>query len=169
MTIHSEHPFADPQDDPLRRFRGRVGGTVSLWTSGRGPDRAGLTVTSYVVAMGDPPQVLALIDPESELAAAAATEGRVAVQLLEWQHRDLAETFAGLFPSPGGPFRAGAWQDTDWGPVLTDASGWLGARVSVGRPLGWSHVLEGAVEHVELRESSRALLHRRGRYLTVEG
>ena len=32
VTIHAEHPFRDPEPDPVRRFRGRVGGTVSLWT-----------------------------------------------------------------------------------------------------------------------------------------
>ena len=36
MTIHTSHPFADPEPDPLRRLRGRVGGAVSLWTAGRG-------------------------------------------------------------------------------------------------------------------------------------
>ena len=35
MTIHSEHPFLDPDADPVRRLRGRLGGAVTLWTSGR--------------------------------------------------------------------------------------------------------------------------------------
>ena len=39
MTIHREHPFADA-DDPLRRFRGRLGGVVTLWTSGGSGPRA---------------------------------------------------------------------------------------------------------------------------------
>jgi hypothetical protein len=44
MTIHASNPFAaDP--DPVRRFRGRLGGAVSLWTAGDGPGRAGLTVS----------------------------------------------------------------------------------------------------------------------------
>ena len=169
MTIHTEHPFSDPADDPVRRFRGRLGGTVSLWTTGSGAGRAGLTVTSYVVANGDPPHVLGLVDPESELAETAQKTQRLVVQLLEWQHREVAETFAGLFPSPGGLFRGGPWSDTDWGPVLDDASAWAGVRiVEEPRAAGWSLLLEGSVEHVELRQSSRPLLHRRGRYLTLE-
>lgn len=169
VTIHSEHPFADPDDDPVRRFRGRVGGAVSLWTTGAGAARAGLTVTSYAVANGDPAQVIGLVDPESELADAVADSRAVVVQLLEWRHRDLAETFAGLLPSPGGPFRAGEWTPTAWGPALTDATAWAGVRL-LGEPrtVGWSLLLEGAVEHVEVRESTRPLLHRRGRYLTLE-
>lgn len=170
MTIHSEHPFAEPHDDALRRFRGRVGGTVSLWTSGSGTDRAGLTLTSYVVAHGEPAKVLGLVDPESELADAVREGGRVVVQLLEWRHRALAETFAGLLPSPGGPFRAGEWRETEWGPALTDAPSWLGVRLSPDpREVGWSLLLEGVVEHVEVGEAAQPLLHRRGRYLTIEG
>lgn len=170
VTIHTEHPFADPDDDPIRRLRGRVGGTVSLWTAGSGADRAGLTVTSYLVANGEPPHVLGLVDAESELAEAADDGATLTVQLLEWRHRDLAEVFAGLLPSPGGPFRAGEWEQTSWGPVLTDASAWAGVRLVGGsRTVGWSSLLEGVIEHVEVGESSSPLLHRRGRYVTVGG
>ena len=38
MTIHSGHPFPTP-DDPVRRLRGRLGGTVSLWTAGDDVER----------------------------------------------------------------------------------------------------------------------------------
>ena len=169
MTIHSGHPFADGGDDPGRRFRGRLGGTVSLWTAGPAEGRAGLTVTSLVVANGSPPHVLGLVDPESELADVAQETGAFVVQLLEWRHRELAEVFAGLFPAPGGPFAASEWVTSEWGPVLGDASAWVGVRLlGEPRPAGWSLVLEGTVEHTEVRESSRPLLHRRGRYLTLE-
>ena len=36
VTIHTEHPFLDPDGDPVRRLRGRLGGAVTLWTSGDG-------------------------------------------------------------------------------------------------------------------------------------
>ena len=37
VTIHSEHPFLEPESDrdPVRRLRGRLGGAVTLWTVGR--------------------------------------------------------------------------------------------------------------------------------------
>ena len=54
------------------------------------------------------------------------------------------------------------------GPVLTDASAWLGARlVGEPRPSGWSLLVEAAVEHVEVGTSEQPLLHRRGRYLSL--
>ncbi len=169
MTIHSEHPFTEEQDDPVRRFRGRLGATVSLWTTGAGADRAGLTVSSFLVVNGAPGRVIGVVDPESELAEAVAETRTCVVQLLEWRDRSLAEAFAGLLPAPGGAFRMDEWHDTDWGPVLAGASAWLGIRLSEEpRPTGWSLAVEAEIEHVELGESQQPLLHRRGRYLSID-
>ena len=63
MTIHSTHPFADPDPDPARRLRGRLGGAVSLWTAGEPEETrgwAGLTVSSLMLAGGEPARLLAL-------------------------------------------------------------------------------------------------------------
>lgn len=168
MTIHSEHPFLQPESerDPVRRLRGRLGGAVTLWTTGSGADRAGLTVSSVMVAGGEPGHVLALVDPDSDLADALEDGRAVVVQLLEWEHRDLAEAFAGLAPAPGGPFRLGSWSDTEWGPVLDGVSAWAGVRLA-GEPrtVGWSLLLDTVVEHVEIGEERQPLVHRRGRYV----
>jgi flavin reductase (DIM6/NTAB) family NADH-FMN oxidoreductase RutF len=171
VTIHSEHPFAEPESerDPVRRLRGRLGGAVTLWTTGEGRGRAGLTVSSLMIANGDPAHVLALVDPDSDFADTVEDTGTAVVQLLEWPHRDLAEAFAGLAPAPGGPFRVGTWVDTDWGPRLEDASAWAGVRVtSQQREVGWSLLLDMTVEHVEVGEEREPLVHRRGRYVRAE-
>jgi flavin reductase (DIM6/NTAB) family NADH-FMN oxidoreductase RutF len=167
VTIHAEDPFADPPElrDAVRRLRGRLGATVSLWTAGEGADRAGLTVSSYMVAGGDPGHVLALVDPVSDLADAVAESGRCVVQLLEWRHRALADAFAGTAPAPGGPFRLADWQGTEWGPVLEGASAWAGLRVVDTREVGWSLLLDGVIERTELAEQVAPLVHRRGRYI----
>ncbi len=172
VTIHSEHPFLEPEPerDPVRRLRGRLGGTVSLWTSGTGASRAGLTVSSLMVAHGDPAHVLALLDPDSGLAAAVRGTGTAVVALLDWPHRDLADAFAGVAPAPGGPFTLGSWTDTDWGPVLDGVSAWAGLRVTdPPREVGWSLLVDGVVEHVWLGEPGPPLVHRRGRYLRPGG
>lgn len=168
VTIHDEHPFADPESerDPARRLRGRLGGTVALLTAGAGADRAGLTVSSLMVAHGDPAHVLALLDPDSDLASAIGATGAAVVQLLEWRHRDLADAFAGTAPAPGGPFTLGSWADTDWGPLLDGASAWAGLRFAEpAREVGWSLLVDGVVERIRLGESTRPLVHRRGRYV----
>ena len=115
MTIHREHPFATPEGDrrPVRRLRGRLPLPVTVWTSAYGGRRAGWTVSSMMVADGEPAEILGLVDAESDLADLIEESGTVAVSLLGWGDRGLAEVFAGLAPAPGGPFRTGAaWTDT---------------------------------------------------------
>ncbi len=168
MTIHSSHPF--PTDDDLpRRLRGRSGGAVSLWTAGSGRDRAGLTVTSFMVAGGEPPRLLALLDPDSDLAEALDVGSLAVVHLLSWAHRDLAEAFAGAAPAPGGPFRTGSFEDTASGPRLMDAGTWADVQVESVTEVGWSALVTATVTHLEVGDDDRPLLHRRGRYATLEG
>ena len=140
LTCSGEHPQRAPVPgarvprDPVRRLRGRLGGAVSLWTSGTGVHRAGLTVSSLMVAPGEPGRVLGLVDPDSDLALAVEETGTAVVQLLSWEHRDLADVFAGVAPAPGGAFRSATWEETRWGPVLAGVSAWAGIRVAGGAP-----------------------------------
>jgi hypothetical protein len=137
VTIHSSHPFRDPEADPVRRLRGRLGGAVTLWTAGEGEDVfewAGLTVTSVLVAV------------------------------LTWDDRDLADAFAGTAPAPGGPFRQAEFTSGPWGPRLTRAATWAGVRLESATPVGWSSLVTCVVEEVTVGEDD-PLIHRRGRYL----
>ena len=164
MTIHSSHPFATPpeQRDAARRLRGRLASTVSLWLAGAGRARVGLTVSSMLVALGEPARVIGLVDPDSDLAAGLSD--RFTVVLLAEGDHGIAETFAGLAPAPGGLFREG-FGDTDWGPVLPGRS-WAGVRLESTRELGWSREVVGVIDHVELVEGE-PLLHLQGRYRTA--
>ncbi|MEJ7706094.1 MAG: flavin reductase family protein [Nocardioidaceae bacterium] len=172
MTIHSEHPFATPDSerDQARRFRGRLGGTVALATTSAGSQRHGLTVSSLMMATGAPAHVVALLDPDAAFTE-VLLETRVAViQVLEWRHRKLADAFAGVFPAPGGAFRMAEWASTPWGPRLVDASAWCGVRLVDGEPteVGWSVLVDGVVEKVQLLDEMQPLIHRRGRYQRPE-
>ena len=172
MTIHTEHPFADPPErrDAARRLRARLGGQVSLWTTGPGTGSgpAGLTVSSMLVALGEPARVLGLLDPDSDLAdrltGHAAPPARLVVQLLEWRHRDLAEQFAGQMPAPGGPFGAAAWVESGAGPRLADATTWAECTVESTREVGWSLEVVARIDDAVVGEPDDPLLHRRGGY-----
>lgn len=166
MTIHSGHPFLEPeaQRDVVRRLRGRIGGVVTLWTAGDGPDRAGLTVSSLMLANGPEPRLLALVDPDSALIERMRETGRVVVQLLSWPHRDLADAFAGTAPAPGGPFRMAEFEQSDWGPRLVGADTWAGARLVEEATAGWSVLVTCEVDEITIGDDAPPLVHRRGRY-----
>jgi flavin reductase (DIM6/NTAB) family NADH-FMN oxidoreductase RutF len=177
VTIHAGHPFAtpEPERNPLRRWRGRMIAPVSVWAAGDETGRAGWTLSSFLVADGEPPEVLGLLDEDSALAdrltsADLAPGAPLTVNLLGWAHRGLADAFAGVAPAPGGPFTVGSWLPTRWGPVLADAPGWLGARlVGEPQPAGWSLLVRAVVEHVELgpEPPDGMLGYLRGRYRAV--
>jgi flavin reductase (DIM6/NTAB) family NADH-FMN oxidoreductase RutF len=165
VTIHSSHPFATPggDRDPVRRLRGALGGAVTLWTAGEGHDRAGLTVTSLLVAPGDQPRLLALLDPDSDLAEQLLATRRAVVQVLAWRHRDLAEMFAGTAPAPGGPFRQAAFVDTAYGPRLADAGTWAEVDLEGERTVGWSREVSCLAGRIVVGDEV-PLVHRRGRF-----
>jgi flavin reductase (DIM6/NTAB) family NADH-FMN oxidoreductase RutF len=167
--IHSTDPFAAPEDDrsPVRRFRGRLASAVTLWTAPGPAGPAGLTVSSTVLAAGDPPRLLGLLDEESELWAAVEAAGRFAVAPLGAAHRQLADRFAGLMPAPGGPFAGLEWTQTPYGPVPVDAGTWAGCRLDAARPYGYALLVEATVEQVEIGAEQTPLLHYRGRYRTA--
>lgn len=164
MTIHSGHPFADPDPDPVRRLRGRLGGAVTLWTAGDASERAGLTVSSLLVAMGPEPRLLALLDPDSDLVEVLRDTGRAVVQLLSWPDRQLAEAFAGTAPAPGGLFRQAEFVDSPHGPRLASAGSWADVRLEAEREVGWSVEVSAVVEHAVVGADDDPLLHRRGRF-----
>ena len=169
MTIHSEHPFLPPEDErnPIRRLRGRLISPVTVWTAYDSPGPVGLTVSSMLVADGAPGRILGLLDPDSDLFEAVHRSGLVAVSVLSWEHRHLADAFAGVAPAPGGPFRMAQWLDTEWGPVLAPAVAWAGCRLDdQPRQLGWGMFVQAAVDRVELGDDAQPLGYRRGRYLS---
>jgi flavin reductase (DIM6/NTAB) family NADH-FMN oxidoreductase RutF len=165
MTIHTDDPFADPDPDPVRRLRGRLGSAVSLWTAGEAESRAGLTVSSLMVSGGRPGRVLGLLDPDADLVAALETTGRAVVQLLSWRHRGLAEAFAGTVPAPGGPFRTGSFTDTAYGPRLEDATTVALVALEDARNVGWSRLVTCTLDEVTLGDDPEPLVHRRGRWV----
>jgi flavin reductase (DIM6/NTAB) family NADH-FMN oxidoreductase RutF len=165
VSIHHVDPFATPEEhrSAARRLRGRLPAAVTLWTA---PGPAGLTVSSVLVADGDPGHVLGLVDDESELWAAAQAAGVFAVTALTPADRQLADRFAGLLPAPGGLFQGYGWSETPYGPVPVEPRSWAGCRLADARPVGWSLLVDGVLEHVELVDAD-PLVHHRGRYREI--
>ena len=82
-----------------------------------------------LVADGDPGEVIGLVDEESRWPTSCprphGDREPAGVGSARWPMHSLE------LPPPGGPFALAAWNDTDWGPVLTNSLGWIGARLSL--------------------------------------
>jgi flavin reductase (DIM6/NTAB) family NADH-FMN oxidoreductase RutF len=142
---------------------------VTLWTSGADAGRAGLTVSSVLVADGEPAYVIGVIDALSDLADVLRSTEAAVVNILGWPHRQLADQFGYVAPAPGGPFRYAQWDSTEWGPALAGASAWAGCRLAaIPDELGWGLQVRMRIEHVEVGDDVAPLIHRRGRYFTVQ-
>lgn len=170
MTIHGEHPFLPPEGErgPVRRFRGRLPSPVTLWTSSHDGERAGLTVSSVLVADGDPGHVVGIVDPDSDLWDTLRSSGRAVVAILTDRHRALADAFGYVAPAPGGPFKLGAFGDTDWGPVL-EGTTWAGCVLADPEPptVGWGLQVRLEIAQIVVGPDEPGLIHRRARYFTV--
>ncbi|WP_110238703.1 flavin reductase family protein [Nocardioides gilvus] len=166
MTIHSSHPFTGPRDAPdeVRQLRGRIGGVVTLWTTGTGAARSGLTVSSVMVARGEEGRFLALVDPLSDFAEEFDRNGRAVVHLLRWQHRDLADIFAGLSPAPGGAFASADFTGASHGPRLMSAGSWAQVEREGADEVGWSTLYTCRIVEAHVEDEDDPLVHRRGRY-----
>ena len=168
MTIHDdEHPFADPEDerDPIRRFRGRLAAPVTVITSGGPDDRAGLTVSSIIVAEGQPPTVHFLCGPENDVWDRIVETGTFVVHVLEERHSAISDAFAFIRPSPGGPFKGLEVVDSPHGPVITSIQTRAACRHVFHRELTAHALVEGAIESVSLHDMQRPLGWFRGSYL----
>ena len=169
--IHEEHPFATPVEDrdPVRRFRGRLAAPVTVITAGEAGARTGLTVSSLVVAEGEPARVYFLLGQATDLYDAIRDTGRFVVHVLEDDHRELGDRFAGLRPSPGGLFAGLEVVDGAYGPELPE----LGSRLLCcheSEAECMVHVLEaGIIEETVVHELGDPLVYFRGRYRRLGG
>lgn len=169
MTIHSEHPFLPPEDerDPLRRLRGRMPAPVSIWTSEDSQSRDGWTISSFLVADGQPAELVALVDEDSDWWEVFCRTGLATVNVLASGQGPIADVFARVAPSPGGPFRTGDWESGSHGPRLKGAAAWVEVALADEDPThaGWGLLVRARVEGIEVAGHEPALGHLRGRYL----
>jgi len=184
IRIGGQHPFATPPDrrSPARRLRGRLLAPVTAWTAGtlegsgeprrgapvdRGPAAAGLTVSSVLVAEGQPARLLGLIDPTSALWEAVQQAGAFVVHVLQAGDRALAERFAEIRPPVRGAFAGLEVTGSRWGPLLGGRRSWAACSLAGSTPTGYAELVEGAIERLELPDGEDPLAWLHGRYVSV--
>jgi flavin reductase (DIM6/NTAB) family NADH-FMN oxidoreductase RutF len=167
--IHRSHPFVTPEGgrEPVRRFRGRLAAGVTVWTAGA-DEPAGLTVSSVMVAEGEPSLVIGLINDTTDLFEKIRATGTFVVHVLDTEHRRLAERFAGTFPSPGGLFHDLQWSPSEHGPALEEHADRAGCRVREVHDAGYQKVVVATIEAVSLGELDSPLVYFRGKYRRLD-
>ena len=164
--IHKEHPFMTPPDlrDPARQLRGRLASGVTLLTSG-GPDhRTGLTVSSLLIAEGEPSRVVALVGEATDLWFAIEQSGSWVLHVLGSGDRQLSDTFAGVRPSPGGLFVGLDVEDTPWGPAVATLGVRAYCRLERSVETGFHRLVTGTIDQIDFEDLDEPIVYYRGRY-----
>jgi 3-hydroxy-9,10-secoandrosta-1,3,5(10)-triene-9,17-dione monooxygenase reductase component len=169
IRIGRQPPFAVPPErrDPARRLRGRLVAPVTVWTAGHPPAGAGLTVSSVLVAEGQPARLLGLIDPTSAFFEAAQENRAFVVHVLAAGDRALAERFSEVRPPIRGPFERLQVAESPWGPVLGGSRPRAACRLVGSAPVGYAELVEGVLEQLELPDLDDPLAYLHGSYRSV--
>lgn len=123
---------------------------------------------SLFIAEGEPSHVVGLINDLTDLYDSLSGSGRFVVHILESEHRTLADRFAGLWPSPGGPFQGLEIEMTEWGPALAAIENRAFCRVTDVTQAGYQRLVRGEIERLDVGDIVHPLLHFRGRYRSLD-
>jgi 3-hydroxy-9,10-secoandrosta-1,3,5(10)-triene-9,17-dione monooxygenase reductase component len=167
--LHYGEPWAAPPEarDPLRRLRGRLVLPVTVWLAAS-PEGSpvGLTISSVLLAQGEPPMLAGLVSAATELGElfASGSAKSFAVHVLGASHRRLAQHFSGELPGERVAVSSSAW-----GFVLDEVEDRLFCRARSTRDFGWSLLVEAVVEATEAGPARRGLAWYHGEYRVLEG
>jgi flavin reductase (DIM6/NTAB) family NADH-FMN oxidoreductase RutF len=163
-------PFLPPLSDrdSARQFRGRLSAPVTIWTSNTSEDGfIGATVSSLIVAEGEEPTVIALLEPLSKFWEELRITERFVVHVVSSDELRIANEFAGLFPGPA------SWESyevlhSEWGPVLQRLKTRAFCKLDGVLETEESLVVRGRIEKIDLDNTeSPPLVHYRSRYYTL--
>jgi flavin reductase (DIM6/NTAB) family NADH-FMN oxidoreductase RutF len=145
-------------------LRGRLPAGVAVLTADGPGGAVGLTVASWLIVEGDPARVIAIIGRLTDLAEGVEHSKAFVVHVLEQGGQARSDVFAGIRPSPGGPFAGVEVEATPWGPRMADVATWAGCELADSRHVGYQTEIVGLVRAIALAESPRPLVWYRGRY-----
>jgi flavin reductase (DIM6/NTAB) family NADH-FMN oxidoreductase RutF len=168
--VHYEDPFQTPAGsrDPAKRFRGALAKGVTIWTAGREKNAVGLTVSSMMVAEGDPSHVLGLINDTTDLYESIIATERFVIHVALATETNLAEIFAGSRPAPGGAFAALDTSDSEWGPVIASLPTRAYCTFVHETEPGFQKLIQGRIDEIDIGEPEEPSIHYRGHYRRLD-
>lgn len=161
-------PFRVPPSrrDPARRLRGRLVAPVTVWTAYAPANTpAGITVSSVLVAEGEPAEVIGLVGPVSDFWEAVVHSRRFMIHVLEAHQVEIADRFALRYP--GDPFDGISVTASESGPVLSQVATRASCVLSGYMEAGYFLLVRGILTSTEIGDLVAPLARYRSRYLTT--
>ncbi|MGH9122485.1 MAG: flavin reductase family protein [Acidimicrobiales bacterium] len=138
------------QRDPQRQFRGHLAAPVTVWTAySDAHERSALTVSSILLAEGDPPSVLGLVGPLTDFWEAVRESKRFVVHILSEDQGRIGDQCAGLYPGLDSAFEGLSVRRSEWGPVLDAVGRRAFCHLHSFLDIGYSILARGEVGRIE--------------------
>jgi flavin reductase (DIM6/NTAB) family NADH-FMN oxidoreductase RutF len=121
---------------------------VTVVTTADGPQRTGMTASSFTSISLEPPLILVCLHKHAGTTKLIEQTGVFAVSILGAHQENLSAQFAGFTPLPEGKDRFYNVQTTTastGSPILTDAIAWLDCRVFGKHDGSTHHIFVGEV------------------------
>lgn len=162
MTDLSTNP-PDPLVAEFKSAMRRLTASVALLTTVQDGRRHGMAVTAVCSLGLAPPTLIVSIAHTASMHDPVVATGRIAVNILRPDHRDLVADFSGRKKGEAR-FEEGEWEAGPGGlPALADAQATLFCRVGVVTPYNGHSVMFLTVEAIRIHEAIDPLLYQNGR------
>lgn len=160
------HQSTNPSDLLVADFKAsmrRLTASVALLTTVQDGRRHGMAVTAVCSLGIAPPTMIVSIAHTASMHDPTIATGRIAINILRPDHRDLVADFSGRKKGEAR-FEVGAWEAGPNGlPALSDAQATLFCRVGLVTPYNGHSVMFLAVDSIRVREDIDPLLYQNGR------
>lgn len=146
-----------------------LAGGVSIVATGSGEDRRGMTVSAVTSVSAEPPCLLVCVNRTAEAHDHIVANGAFSVNLLGFEHKDLAMRFAGVGGVRGVTrFEDGAWSAGSLGlPVLDKALCSMECEIMSSTPVGSHQLFVGRIVTVRNRIGG-PLVNFQGQFQTLQ-